>query len=251
MSVRLESVTYIVSGREILSATSLTAKPGEILAVMGLSGAGKSTLLKCVAGLVKPSSGRILLDALDIVPLSERRLTAVRHQVGYVFQYAALFDSLTVFDNVSFGLCHGGNFLHRDRMEAIVRDRLTQVGMEGSERLMPSQLSGGMQKRVGLARALATDPKLLLYDEPTSGLDPITAHRIDDLIVRTRERLNVTSIVVSHNLESVFRIADRVAMIHDGVIRVEATPDEVRSSTDPLVSQFIEGRTEGPIHSAG
>lgn len=247
MRVRVEDLQFSISGRQILRGVSLEAQEGEVLAVMGMSGTGKSTLLKCIAGLRKPRAGRIWLGDTDIVPLKERELNEVRHCLGMVFQYAALFDSMSVFENVAFGIRHQSPKVRGKALEALVAEKLALVGMEGTQRLMPSELSGGMQKRVGLARALATDPRIVLYDEPTSGLDPVMARVIDDLILQTREQLGVTSVIVSHSLESVWRVADRVAMLHEGRVVVCAPPDEVRETDHPAVRQFIEGRAEGPL----
>jgi len=249
MVVQVEDITYIASGREVLSGASLEVRDGQLLSVMGMSGSGKSTLLKCIAGLLKPAAGRIMLDGTDIVRLSERKLTPVRRQIGMVFQYAALFDSMTVYENVAFGVRRQNRHITKQELDAVVAENLRIVGLRGVEHMLPSQLSGGMQKRVGLARALATKPKLLLFDEPTSGLDPITAGVIDDLIVRLKKELGVTSIVVSHNLSSVFRISDRVAMLHGGRIVASGSPEEIRQSPDPVVRQFVEGRASGPISS--
>ncbi len=247
MKVRVSDVTYSVPGKQVLRGASLEVRQGEILAVMGMSGTGKSTLLKCIAGLIKPRSGQIWLGDTDIVPLGERQLSKVRCRLGMVFQYAALFDSMSVFENVAFGVRHQSPEVRGRALERLVAGKLALVGMDGTQSLMPAQLSGGMQKRVGLARALATDPELLLYDEPTSGLDPVMAHVIDDLIVSMRSRLHVTSIVVSHSLESIWRVADRVAMLHEGRVVLCGTPEEVRDSSDPVVRQFVEGNPEGPL----
>ena len=237
-AVQVEQLEFAVPEKQILAGVDLQVAKGEILAVMGMSGSGKTTLLKCLAGLVKPSSGRILIQGTDIVPLTERELDEIRPHIGLVFQYAALFDSLTVFENVAFGLVHNTK-MRRTQITRIVRDRLEDVGMEGTERLYPSQLSGGMQKRVGLARALALEPAVLYYDEPTSGLDPVIARNIDDLIMETRNRLQMTSVIVSHDIRSIFRIADRVAMLHEGKLVAQGTPAELKASTEPVVKEFI------------
>jgi len=239
-------------GRTILEGISFALRPGEILCVMGLSGGGKSTLLRCVAGLAKPRSGQIFIDDDEVTALSEDELARVRARMGVVFQYAALFDSMTVFENVAFGILRGPKRremrkIERRELIRLVAERLRQVGLPGVERRLPSELSGGMRRRVGLARALATDPDIVLYDEPTSGLDPVTAASIDDLIVQTRDNRGVTSIVVSHDMGSIFRIADTILMLYEGKAVVYGTPDEVRASTNPVVQQFIEGRTQGPI----
>ena len=245
--IKIEHLKFVVpGGRVILRDASLTVPTGKTLAVMGLSGTGKTSLLKCVAGLVPVTEGRIWIGDQQVVGLDEAEMNVVRERIGYVFQYAALFDSLTVYDNVSFGPLRRG--MHRGaEMDALVAEKLAMVGMEGTERLYPAELSGGMQKRVGLARALALNPEVLLYDEPTSGLDPITAAVIDDLIIRMRDTLGVTSLVVSHTVESVFRISDLVTILYEGEIIVNGTPDELRNSSDPRVRQFVEGRTDGPI----
>jgi phospholipid/cholesterol/gamma-HCH transport system ATP-binding protein len=247
MQVRVEQITYKAGGREILRDASLSVPTGRITAIMGMSGMGKSTMVKCIAGLIKPVRGRIFIGDTDIVPLNERELNRVRLDMGMVFQYAALFDSMTVYDNVAFGALRQNPRLRREELDRIVREKLEMVGMDGAQNRMPAELSGGMQKRVGLARAIATEPRVLLYDEPTSGLDPIMARIIDDLIVAMKNRLGVTSVVISHNMESIWRTADRVAMIHEGTILAEGTPDEIRASRDPIVRQFIEGRAEGPV----
>ena len=213
---------------------------------MGMSGSGKTTLLHCIGALTAPTSGEIWIGPDQIVGQSEDELNRVRERMGMVFQYAALFDSLTVFENISFGLRHRRR-MPNSEMREIVTDMLKTVGLSGVEDVYPSQLSGGMAKRVGLARALAMKPKILLYDEPTSGLDPVVASVVDDLIMRMRDELGVTSIVVSHNITSIMRISDRIAMIHEGRVLVQGTPDEVRECPDPIVRQFIEGRSQGPI----
>mgnify|MGYP000639837990 CR=1 FL=1 len=237
---------YAVEGREILRGVDLAVRPGELLSVVGISGGGKTSLLKCMAGLLRPTAGEIRIDGTDLASLSEAALTEQRRRMGMVFQYAALFDSLTVFDNVAFGLRY-----HRlappARIRQIVAERLAEVGMSGTESLYPAQLSGGMRKRVGLARALATSPEVLFYDEPTSGLDPVLAGVIDDLIVQTRDRLGVTSIVVSHDVASVLRISDRIALLHEGRIAFLGTPDEARTTDHPAMRQFLTGSPDGPI----
>lgn len=184
---------------------------------MGVSGSGKTTLLKILAGLIRPSSGQVFIDGTDITKLSEDDLNRIRHRIGVVFQYGALFDSLTVFENVAFALIRHTR-LSRKEIEDIVQEKLALVGLPGTQNLMPAQLSGGMQKRVSLARAIAMNPEILFYDEPTSGLDPIMANVINNLIMEMRNRLGVTSVVVSHDIDSIFRISDRVAMIHDHTI---------------------------------
>lgn len=245
--IRIEHLTYVApGGRTILEDVSLVVPTGRTMAVMGMSGSGKTSLLKCIGGLVRPAAGEIWLDDDQVVGLNEREMNAVRERVGYVFQYAALFDSLTVYDNVAFGPRHRG--LGRGaEMDRLVEEKLALVGMDGTQEMYPSELSGGMQKRVGLARALALNPEVLLYDEPTSGLDPITSAVIDELVNSMRDHLGVTSVIVSHNMDSINRVADEVTMLYDGRVIASGPLDAVRNSDDPRVRQFLEGRSEGPI----
>jgi phospholipid/cholesterol/gamma-HCH transport system ATP-binding protein len=250
LPVRVRGVDYRVDAKQILQAVDLDAPAGEITAVMGVSGSGKTTLLKCMAGLLRPTAGEIRIGETNIAPLGETELNRERRRIGMVFQYAALFDSMNVFDNIAFGMRHQ---LHLS--EARIRDRVTEllasVGLEKTERLLPAELSGGMRKRVGLARALATEPQVLFYDEPTSGLDPVVAAMIDALIVRVRDTLGVTSVVVSHDIASIFRTCDRVAMLHEGRVWSVGRADEIRRSEDSLIRQFIDGKPEGPIQVHG
>ena len=236
--VSIKDLEYAVPEKRILHDVNLEVEKSELLAIMGMSGCGKTSLLKCIAGLIKPTGGHIFIDGQDTVPLSEGELDQVRLKMGLVFQYAALFDSLTVYENVAFGLRHHRK-LSREELDKTVADRLGDVGMEGVEKLYPSQLSGGMQKRVGLARALAMEPAVLLYDEPTSGLDPVIARNIDELMLSTRDRMGVTSIVVSHDIASIFRIADHIAMLDQGTVIAYGTPAEMRASEHPRVREFI------------
>lgn len=236
--ITIRSLEYCVPEKRILHNINLDVAPAEILAIMGKSGCGKTTLLKCMAALLKPTAGQVIVNGENIVQLSEARLDRVRLKIGLVFQYAALFDSLTVYDNVAFGVVNNRK-LRRGEVDAIVAKWLAEVDMRGTERLFPAQLSGGMQKRVGLARALAMEPKVLLYDEPTSGLDPVIARSIDDLIVSTRDRLGMASVVVSHDIRSIFRIADRVAMLEEGTIIACDTPERMRALNIPAVQEFL------------
>ena len=237
-AVNVKDVWYGVDSRWILQGASLQVRTGEVFVIMGPSGCGKTILLKLIAGLMKPQRGEIWIGVTEITHLSEAQLTPIRKQIGLVFQYAALFDSLTVYDNVAFGVRR--HITRREReVETIVREKLEMVGMGGTEHLYPAQLSGGMQKRVGLARALAMNPKIVLYDEPTAGLDPIVAETIDALIVQTTRRLRATALVVSHDLTSVFHIADRVAMLHGGQMITCGSPDEVRADANPIVRRFL------------
>lgn len=224
----------------------MTVNKGETVAVMGMSGTGKSTLLKCIGGLLRPTGGQIHIDGTDIARMDENQLDPIRRRIGMVFQYAALFDSLTVYENVAFGLRRHTR-LSENEISELVKQKLAIVGLSRTEQLMPAELSGGMQKRVGLARALALDPEIVLYDEPTSGLDPIIAAAISELIVKARNELGVTSVVVSHDITGIKRVANRIAMLHKGRIIASGTVEEMENSPDPIVRQFMDGRTEGPI----
>jgi len=243
--IELRDVSFHVPGRRILDGVNLRVESGEICCVMGGSGSGKTTLLRIIVGLVRPTSGEVLIEGRDITGLSEQELNQVRKRIGFVFQYSALFDSLTVWENVEFGLLRDRR--PRQEIDRIVQEKLEAVGLRGIDSLYPAQLSGGMRKRVGMARALAMEPPIVLYDEPTSGLDPVTVALTDTLIMKLRDRFQNTAIVVSHHLPSIFKIADRVAMLYDGGIRIFGTPEEVRQSSDPVVRQFVEGLPEGPI----
>lgn len=244
--ISVRQLSYRISGHSILRRVDLEVKKGETVAVMGMSGAGKSTLLKCIAGLQRPTGGQLLIDDMDIARMPEKDLEKIRRKMGMVFQYAALFDSLNVYDNVSFGL-RRHNRLPEDKIAEIVADKLAMVGLPRTERLMPSELSGGMQKRVGLARALAMNPDILLYDEPTAGLDPITSATIAELIVKMRDELGVTSVLVSHDIPTITRVSNKIAMLHRGRISAVGTVEEMLNSEDGIVKQFITGSTEGPI----
>ncbi len=243
-AIVLRDLVYEVPNKRILNNINLEVETGQIVSIMGQSGSGKTTLLKLMTGLIKPTSGQIFLDGVDIAPLSETELDKVRLKIGLVFQYAALFDSLNVYDNIVFGVVRHHKGIKRPELDKMVRDLLAEVKLEGIEKQYPSQLSGGMQKRVGLARALAMQPTTIFYDEPTSGLDPITSNTIDELIMHTREHIGVTSVVVSHQLSSIFRISDRVAMLYRGEIVIYDTPDQVRASSNPVVQQFINPERE-------
>lgn len=250
VGVTVQGLEFAVGDRAILECVDLEIAPGEVVAIMGISGSGKTSLLKCLAGLQRPTAGRILVGEVDLATLDEARLNDQRRRMGMVFQYAALFDSLSVFENVVFGLrFHGGR--SETELREAAAELLGAVGLEGAQELFPAQLSGGMRKRVGLARALATRPEVVFYDEPTSGLDPVVARVIDDLIVSVRDRLGVTSVIVSHDVPSILRTTDRVAMLHEGRIIEYGTPAQIRSSGNPAVRQFIEGRSDGPIQIVG
>lgn len=244
--ITAQQLSYRVGGKTILNRLDLHVEKGETLAVMGMSGVGKSTLLKCIGGLLQPTLGQVTIDGVDIAGMSESRLDTVRIKIGMVFQYAALFDSLNVYDNVSFGLRRHRR-LTESQIADIVRSRLGVVGLAHTENLMPSELSGGMQKRVGLARALALDPQIVLYDEPTTGLDPITAATIAELIVKTRNEFGVTSVLVSHDIPTIKSVSNRIAMLHKGKIAAIGSVEEMENHANPIVTQFMSGSTDGPI----
>jgi phospholipid/cholesterol/gamma-HCH transport system ATP-binding protein len=230
----------------VLESVSLSIRHGEIFTVIGLSGSGKSTLLKLIIGFLRPDSGKIYIEGEDVTNYSERQFTNVRIKMGMVFQRAALFDSLNVFENVAFPLRFRKS-VPPSELAAVVASKLADVDMEGTELLMPDELSGGMQKRVGLARALAESPSIILYDEPTTGLDPVITNNINRLILRTRDRYKATSVVISHDMESVFRISDRVGVLVDGKVVVVGTPSEIQASSLKEVQAFIHGE-EIPSH---
>ena len=232
----------------VLRGVNLKIETGETMVIIGRSGCGKSVLLKHIMGIMKPDSGTILIDGVNIFDMSESEMNHFRMQIGMLFQGAALFDSLTVRENVGFSLDEHTQLLPTE-IHRRVKEKLRLVGLSGIDDLMPSELSGGMKKRVGLARAICTEPKIILYDEPTTGLDPITADAINDLILRMRERLHVTSIVVTHDMNSAYKVGSQIAMLYNGKIVGVGTPDEIRQSQDHLIQQFITGSARGPITS--
>lgn len=243
MSIVLQGVRKAFGERVVLDGIDLEVGAGETMVVIGYSGSGKSVLLKTIVGLLPPDAGSVRVDGEEVTSLARDELFALRRRVGYVFQFAALFDSMTVAENVALGLrrVEGlGEAAIRERVE----ESLGLVELEGFGERFPGQLSGGQKKRVGLARAIALQPRYLLYDEPTTGLDPVTTAVIDRLILKLKAELGVTSLVVTHNMESAYRVGDRVAMLYDGRIRYVGPPVELRGVTDPVVRSFIEGRPE-------
>ncbi|GIV07579.1 MAG: ABC transporter ATP-binding protein [Fimbriimonadales bacterium] len=237
-ALETRQLVYAVEHKTILKGIDLRVEYGERLGIMGASGSGKTTLLKCLCGLIKPTAGEVWVEGVNIAPLSERERMPMRLRLGIVFQYAALFDFLTVFQNVAFGL-ERHRRLRKAQIREVVRERLAWVGLEGIENLYPSQLSGGMRKRVGLARALAMDPHIVLFDEPTSGLDPVNAYQIDQLITRLNRELNLTAVVVSHDVTSLMRTCDRIVMVDDGQIIASGAPVDIRVSEHPKVQAFL------------
>lgn len=243
MSIRLKDLHKSFGENQVLKGFSLEVHKGETIAVVGQSGTGKSVAMKHVVGLLKPDKGEVWVEGLNVGEMDLEELYEVRRNVGYVFQFAALFDSLTIGENVGMGLLRVPG-MTETAIDRRVRECLALVELEGYEERYPAQLSGGQKKRAGLARAIATKPDYLLYDEPTTGLDPVTTTVIDRLIIRTREELNVTSVVITHDMDSAYRVADRIGMLHDGVIRFTGTPAEVQACPDPVVRGFIEGKPE-------
>lgn len=233
----------------VLDGLDLTINTGESMVVIGGSGTGKSVLLKHIIGLLMPDKGSVIIDSVDITKLDEKLLYETRKKFGMLFQGAALFDSMSVWENVSFALLESG--MKAREAKEIAVDNLKRVGLSGVEDMMPADLSGGMKKRVGLARAIATRPEILLYDEPTTGIDPILADAIDELIIKMKEELHVTSVSITHDMNSAYKIADRIAMLYQGKIVQVGTPDEIKNTENPVVKQFITGSIYGPIQIEG
>lgn len=227
------------ASQPVLEGVNLRIEQGEAVVIIGRSGGGKSVLLKHLIGLLQPDAGQVWIDGEEIGALDERALMRIRHKFGMVFQSAALFDSMTVAENIGFPLRR--HQLTAGELARKVTEALEVVGLPGIEAKKPAELSGGMKKRVGLARAIVYQPEIVLYDEPTTGLDPIASDAIDRLIIRVREQLNVTSVVVTHDMRSARRVGSRILMLHNKQIHVGGTPDEIFNSTDPVVAQFIKG----------
>jgi phospholipid/cholesterol/gamma-HCH transport system ATP-binding protein len=244
--VELRDVHMQFEQRKVLDGLSLHVHPQDRLVIMGQSGSGKSTILRLILGILQPTSGLIFFKQFEITRLKRRKLQQVRRHIGMVYQYSALLSSRTVRDNVALPLEELTDNSHK-QIDEIVDQKLELVGMKDSKDLMPSELSGGMKKRVSLARALVLDPELVLFDEPSAGLDPVIASVIDELIIDLTEKSQVTSIIVTHEMGNAFRIGTRMAMLYQGKIIEDATPDEFKRSTNPVVSQFLSGSTEGPI----
>lgn len=242
--IRVEDLHKSFNGAKVLRGASFSVGKGEILALIGRSGYGKSVLLKHVAGLMKADQGRVLVDDNDVSQLKGKGLSRLRNRLGFLFQSGALFDSMTVFDNVAFPLREKTNLGERKIREK-VQYELEQVGLMGSEEKYPSQISGGMIKRASLARALVQEPEIMLFDEPTTGLDPLTGQTILNLIDSCHRRLGFTGIIVTHEIPRIFEIVDKVALLHDGVIQFQGTPEEISGSEDPIVCAFLTGEMQG------
>jgi len=241
-----EGVRKRLGAKDVLRGVDLSVPRGECLVVIGRSGTGKSVLLKHVIGLLLPDDGIVLVNGVNVASLDDAELLALREDMGMLFQSGALFDSMTVGENVGLAL-REHTPLGEPQIDIIVAEKLALVGLSGTESLRPSSLSGGMKKRAALARALAMNPKIMLYDEPTTGLDPITADVINRLIRRLQERLGMTSIVVTHDMRSAYHVGDHIAMLHEGRIHAIGTPAEIQATQDPVVRQFIEGSSVGPL----
>ncbi len=241
--IEIEKITKEFDGKNVLRAVNLTIHDGETVVIVGSSGCGKTVLLRSIIGLIRPDAGKILVDGENIVAMGRKDLFRIRKKFGMLFQGAALFDSMTVAENVGMALVEH-TALSRDEIARCVAEKLEEVGLPGIEQKKPAELSGGMKKRVGLARAIIMNPKYILYDEPTTGLDPIMSDNINNMIIETRNRLKITSVVVTHDMASAFKVGDRIAMLCAGKIVFEGTPGMFQNSADSEVRQFVEGRAE-------
>lgn len=242
--ILFENLHKAFGDNQVLRGFSLEVKEGETMVIIGFSGTGKSVAIKHIVGLLEPDQGRVIVDGVDPQTLSRQDLYALRGKIGYVFQFAALFDSLSIYDNVAMGLRKQGQ-LNEEQIRERVLEALALVDLdEDVSTRLPSELSGGMRKRVGIARSVALRPKYLLYDEPTTGLDPVTSAIIDALMLRMQKQLGVTGIVITHDMRSAYTVGTRIAMLYEGQVRQVGTVDEIKHTTDPIVRQFIEGRAE-------
>ncbi len=244
--IEIKELTRSFNTHKVLDSLNLTIEKGTTCVIIGRSGCGKSVLLKHIVRVLMPDKGKIYIDGEDLDRLNEKELDTLRLRIGLVFQGGALFDSLTVGENVGFGLIEHTKISHKELLEKI-EEALCMVGLSGIVNLMPSELSGGMKKRVALARAICIKPDIILYDEPTTGVDPITADSINELIKTLHDKLKVTSVVVTHDMKSAYRVADRIAMLYQGKIIAEGTPEEIQNTQHPVVHQFINGLAHGPI----
>jgi phospholipid/cholesterol/gamma-HCH transport system ATP-binding protein len=239
--IRLDNVYKAFGEKKVLEGFSLEVNEGETVALIGFSGTGKSVTIKHIVGLLEPDSGTVFVDDKEVPTLPRRELYELRANIGYVFQFAALFDSLSIGENVAMGLRKQGH-LSESEIEKRVSEALALVDLPDTQSRFPAELSGGMRKRVGIARAIALRPKYILYDEPTTGLDPVTSAVIDELMIRMQKQLNVTGVVITHDMRSAYRVASRIAMLYEGRVRQVGTVSEIQHSKDPVVRQFIEGR---------
>ncbi len=244
--IELIDVHKSFGSQQVLRGVDLRIEKGESVVIIGGSGSGKSVTLKHICGLLWPDKGKVIFDGEDITWTPELKMPRHRVRIGMLFQNAALFDSLPVWENITFGMIEHGMCAPAEALD-IAREKLAMVGLEGSEFKMPAELSGGMRKRVALARAIAMNPEVILYDEPTTGLDPIMSDVINELIIETNEKLGVTSVTVTHDMKSAAKIADRIVMLYEGRFIADGSPDEIMNSDDPVVRQFVRGEARGPI----
>jgi phospholipid/cholesterol/gamma-HCH transport system ATP-binding protein len=244
--IEIINISKSFSGKKVLDNLNLTINKGETTVIIGRSGCGKSVLLKHIVGLLQPDYGQVLIDGKDITTMDYKSLNQVRMKIGMLFQGAALFDSLSIGENVAFALREHTN-TPQEMIRSRVKECLSLVGLKGIEDLKPVELSGGMRKRAGLARAICMQPEIILYDEPTTGIDPIMGDAINDLIIELHDKLKVTSIAVTHDMKSAYKIADKIAMLYNGKIIIHGTPEEIQNSKNPIVQQFISGAAVGPI----
>lgn len=245
-SIRFEGIYKSFGTKHVLRGVDLEVRPGEVFFIIGQSGAGKSVLVKHLVGLLRPDKGRVYLDDLDVTDLTEKEFYPVRKRCGMVFQNSTLFDSMTLVENVMLPIRKHRDVTDEEAKEQAL-DQLRKVGMQRYADRFPADFGDGMRKKVAIARALTLDPEYVIFDEPTTGIDPISAAMVDKLIRHLSDKLGVTSIVISHDLRSIFGIADRVAMLYKGKLRLDGTPDDFRQSDDPIIQQFIQGRPDGPM----
>ncbi|MCP3676072.1 MAG: ABC transporter ATP-binding protein [Deltaproteobacteria bacterium] len=244
--IKITDLKKSFNGKTVLDGVNLDIEEGKITVIIGRSGEGKSVLIKHIIGLLKPDAGRIDLDGSELTTLNEREWNEIRRRFGMLFQGAALFDSMTVAENVGFPLReHTG--LRQKEIRSAVQDKLKRVGLVDVEDMMPADLSGGMKKRVGLARAIIMDPEIVLFDEPTTGLDPIMSDAIAHLMIDTQRQLKTTYIAITHDIALTYKTADKIAMLHEGKIVAEGSSEDIKASRNPVVRQFVEGNAEGPI----